>query len=217
MHLGPTAMAQDFYAKVLIPDPAYFDDTHVIDPDYGDAEIAPKMGNNFLSAEIMLLRGGSLIKRRVSTRKRDQDGNPIGLDANSNPILDTCSYIVDFDNGDQTKITANIIAESLYSQCDPDGNQCVLLEEIVDHQRLAPAIRFADQKVARANSRTYLKRSTIGWQLCCQWKDGSSSWENLIELKESHPIETAKYAKIIGLDHEPACNWWVCHVLKKRD
>jgi hypothetical protein len=87
---------------------------------------------------------------------------------------------------------------SLYSQCDPDGNQYVLLEEIVDHQRLPTAIKLSDQKIVRADGKTYLKRSTIGWQLCCQWKDGSTSWENLADLKESHPIDTAKYAKILG-------------------
>ena len=43
------------------------------------------------------------------------------------------------------------------------------------------------------------------------------SWENLSDLKESHPIETSEYAKIIDVDHEPAFNWWVPHVLKKRD
>jgi hypothetical protein len=43
------------------------------------------------------------------------------------------------------------------------------------------------------------------------------SWENLADLKESHPIETAKYAKILGIDHEPAFNWWAPHVLRKRD
>jgi hypothetical protein len=42
-------------------------------------------------------------------------------------------------------------------------------------------------------------------------------WENLADLKESHPIETAKYAKILGIDHEPAFNWWVPHVLRKKD
>ncbi len=57
----------------------------------------------------------------------------------------------------------------------------------------------------------------FGWQLCYQLKDGSLPWEILIDLKESHPIETAKYAKIIGIDHEPAFNWWVPHVLKKRN
>ncbi len=43
------------------------------------------------------------------------------------------------------------------------------------------------------------------------------SWENLSNLKESHPIETSEYAKIIGVDHEPAFNWWVPRVLNKRD
>jgi hypothetical protein len=42
------------------------------------------------------------------------------------------------------------------------------------------------------------------------------SWENLADLKESHPIETAKFAKILGINHELAFNWWVPHVLRKR-
>ena len=108
-----------------------------------------------------------MVKGCVSTCKRDRDGNPVGL-ANSNPILDTCFYIIDLDDGDQTELTAHLIAESLFSQCDPDGNQYVLLDEIVDHHRLPMAIRLADQKVVHANGRTYLKRSTIGWQICCQ-------------------------------------------------
>jgi hypothetical protein len=138
-HLGPAATADDFEAKDLTPDPAYFDNTHIIDPDYGDTEITPEMGDNYLTAEIMLPRGGIMIKGRISACKRDWDGNPVGL-ANSNPLLDTRSYIVDFDDGNQTKLTANLIAESLFSQCDPDGNQYVLLDEIVDHRHLATAI-----------------------------------------------------------------------------
>jgi hypothetical protein len=55
----------------------------------------------------------------------------------------------------------------------------------------------------------YLKHTTIGWQLHCQWKDCSTSWVNLADLKESYPIETAEYAIILGIDHEPAFNWWV--------
>jgi hypothetical protein len=110
-----------------------------------------------------------------------------------------------------------MIVESLYSQCDPDGHEYILLDEIVDHRRTDLAVKLADQKVVRANGRTYLQRSTIGWQLSCQWKDSSSSWVNLADLKESHLIEVAEYAKILGIDHEPAFNWWVPHILKKRD
>ncbi len=83
----------------------------------------------------MLPKGGVLVKGRVTARKRDRDGNPNGR-ANDNPILDTRSYTVNFDDGDQTELTANMIAESLYLQCDPDGKQYVLLEEIVDHRPL---------------------------------------------------------------------------------
>jgi hypothetical protein len=62
-----------------------------------------------------------------------------------------------------------------------------------------------------------MKCSTISWQVCCQWKDGSTSWENLDDLKESHPLETTEYAVTHRIYHKPAFNWWVPHVLKKGD
>ncbi len=62
-----------------------------------------------------------------------------------------------------------------------------------------------------------MKRSTVGWQVCCQWRDGSTSWENLAYPKDSHPLETAEYAVTQGIAHKPAFNWWVPYVLKKGD
>ncbi len=215
-HLGPAALPQDFPAEDLTPDPTYFDDTNAMDPEYGDAEITSKIGDNYLSAELMLPKGGVMVKGHVTACKRDREGNPVGH-ANHNPILDTRSYIVNFDDGNQTELTANMIAESSYLQCDPEGNQYVLLEEIVDLRRLSAAVKLSDQKIVCADGKTYLKRSTIGWHFCCQLKDSSTSWENLADLKESHPIETAEYAKILGIDQEPAFNWWVPHGLRKRD
>jgi hypothetical protein len=131
-HLRPAALPQDFPAEDLTPAPTYYDDTDAMDPEYADAEVTPEIGDNYLSAELMLPKGGVLVKGRVTARKHDQDGNPVGC-ANDNPIFDTRSYIVNFDDGDQTELTANMIAGSLYLQCDPDGNQYVLLEEIVNH------------------------------------------------------------------------------------
>jgi hypothetical protein len=202
-HLGPAALPQDFPSEDLTPDPAYFDDTSAMDPEYGGAETMPEIGDNYLSAELMLPKGGVMVKDHMTAHKRDRDGNPVGR-ANDNPILDTRTYIVGFDDGNQTELTANMIAESLYLQCDPNSNQYVPLEKIVIHQRLSAAVMLSNQKIVHADGKTYLKHSTIGWQLFCQWKDGSTSWENLADLKESHPIETAKYAKILGIDHEPA-------------
>jgi hypothetical protein len=160
-HVGPVALPQDFPSEDLTPDPAYFDNTNAMDPEYGDAEITPKIGDNILSAEPMLPKCGVIVKGRMTVRKRDWDDNSVGR-ANNNLILDNRSYIVNFDDGNQTELTASMIAESLYLQCDPNGNQYVLLGEIVDHGRLPAAVKLSDQKIVRADGKTYLKHSTVG-------------------------------------------------------
>ena len=99
----------------------YDDNIFDHNPDYGDIEVTPETGDIFLGAEILLPRGGLLTKACVTTQKRDLDGNLKGT-ANENPILDTREYVVPFDDGDVTDLTANLIAESMYAQCDPDGN-----------------------------------------------------------------------------------------------
>ena len=40
-----------------------------------------------------------------------------------NPILDTRKYIVQFNDGDEAELAANVIATNMYAQCDPEGNQ----------------------------------------------------------------------------------------------
>jgi hypothetical protein len=88
----------------------------------------------------------------------------VGL-ANANPILDMHEYTFTFDDSDETVMNANLIAKAMYAQCDPDGNQYVLLDSAIDRKILDSAIRPLDQKVVRPNGRTYLRRSTVGWQL----------------------------------------------------
>ncbi len=73
------------------------------------------------------------MKGCVTSQKRDKDGNPFGM-ANANPILDTHEYTFTFDDGDETVLNAYLIAEAMYAQCDPDGNQYVLLDSIIDHR-----------------------------------------------------------------------------------
>ena len=63
----------------------------------------------------MIPRGGVLARGQVIRRKRDADGNPIGR-SHAIPALDMRSYIVEFNDNDQTKLTANLIAESMYAQ-----------------------------------------------------------------------------------------------------
>jgi hypothetical protein len=105
--------------------------------------VTPEVGDNYLDAEISVPWGGTLSKGRVTAREQDKDGNPVGL-ANVSPILDTHEYTFTFDDGDETVMSANLIAEAMYAQCDPDGNQYVLFDSIFDHKRLDSAIRPLD-------------------------------------------------------------------------
>ena len=60
------------------------------------------------------------------------------------------------------------------------------------------------------------KMTTLVWQLCIQWKDGSTYWVALKDIKQSYPVDLADYAKRIKIDDEPVFAWWVPYVQKKR-
>jgi len=104
----------------------------------------------------------------------------------------------------------------MFAQCDVDGNQFRLMDELVDYKTDDTAVKFADRFVT-VNGQQHHKKSTAGWSLCVQWRDGSTSWEKLSDLKESYPVEVAEFAVAQGIDHEPAFGWWVPYVLKRRD
>ena len=104
----------------------------------------------------------------------------------------------------------------MITQCDPDGNQFLLLESITDHKQDQSAVPWEDRYVT-VNGRRHHRITTKGWKLCVTWRDGTSSWERLSDLKESYPIQVAEYAVGQDLTHEPAFVWWVQKILRKRD
>jgi hypothetical protein len=104
----------------------------------------------------------------------------------------------------------------MYAQVDHEGNQFLLLDEIIDHHCDENAIRL-DHKYVKSQSGQRLKKTTEGWYLKVLWKEGSTTWETLRDLKESNPIEVAEYAVANDLSEEPAFAWWVPFTLKKRD
>jgi hypothetical protein len=53
--------------------------------------------------------------------------------------------------------------------------------------------------------------------MCVEWKDGSTSWEQLSGLKDSYPDEVAECAVAHGLVEEPAFIWWIPQTLARRD
>jgi hypothetical protein len=61
------------------------------------------------------------------------------------------------------------------------------------------------------------QRTTKGWQLQVEWRDGSTSWLPLCKLKASNTIEVAEYAFLNHIIEKPAFIWWAKKVLRRRN
>ena len=153
---------------------------------------------------------------RVKGRQRNSDGQVIGV-ANRNPVLDTRVYAIEFPDGKVGEYAANVIAENTFSLADPDGNQMLLLEAIVAHRKDGHAVEKADVFVFK-NAQRSIRKTTEGWQLCVEWKNGSATRERLADVKESHPVEVAENAVLAhDIQDKPAFAWWVPATIEIRN
>ena len=111
---------------------------------------------------------------------------------------------------------ANLIAENILSQVDEEGRRQQMLDEIIDHRTTHEAVKKEDGYIVNHKRGTKRKKmTTVGWELCVQWKDGSSNWIALKDLKNSYPIELARYAMENKIADQPAFAWWVPYTIRK--
>ena len=76
---------------------------------------------------------------------------------------------------------------------------------------------FDDKFFVSNTSRKSLRKTTKGWNFLCLWKDGSTTWSPLKDLKESNLVDIAEYVVGNRISEESAFAWWVPYTLKKRD
>ena len=165
--------------------------------------------NRLVGAQIELNRGGETVKGRVKDRARDQFGRPVGT-YDGNPLLDTAGYVVEYYDGSTEVLAANIIAEAIFSQVDEEGRDFLLLDEIVDHERDDnEALTNSNCWEVKKNGNKIRIPTTKGWRFRVRWKNGTSCWLPLKDLKESYPLEIIQYATGHQLLEEPAFAWWV--------
>jgi Reverse transcriptase (RNA-dependent DNA polymerase) len=173
--------------------------------------------DTYLNMELALPRDGAEVQfGRVVKRLRDKDGLPIGM-AHDNPILDTRMYEVEFQDGYKTSLAANAIAENLFAQIDDEGNRHILFEEIMDHRTNGKQVLQQDAFIRNRSGTQRRRETTVGWELLVRWKDQSTTWIALKDLKESYPVQLAEYAVQAHIAEEPAFGWWVPYTLRKRN
>ena len=177
-NLGPSAKRADFDIALDVedePSDLYEDDeqeAHQV-PDRDD--IPDNFYDTYLGAEVLLPCGDMMQTATVKRRKLSTSGDPIGQQ-NSNPILDTRVYQVEFPDGAEMEYAANLIAENMWAQCDVNGNQTLLMDAIDRHKSDDSAVQDSDGTFT-LNGKEHVKKTTKGWSLCIQRKDGTTTWQ----------------------------------------
>ena len=191
-----------------------FNNTDILEADDYTPDV---LEDTYVNMEITLSRDGDGPQfGRVTKRLRDKNGLPIGT-ANDNPILDTRLYEVEFLDGYKASLAANTIAENLFSQVDEEGNRYTLFDVIEDHRTTGEELQQKDAFIISSNKGKRRRETTKGWEILLRWKDGSSSWETLKDVKQCYPLQLAEYALEKRILKEPAFAWWTPHVLKKKN
>ena len=153
--------------------------------------------------------GNETLNGKVKKRAIVVDGKVIGT-YDENPMLKTMVYEVEFPDGQVLEYSANLIAENMLLQVDDEGFSITMMEGIVDHKKdESVAVSKQDADLTTRTGTKRRRKTTQGWKLLIKWKDGSESWIPLKDMKESHPVEVAEYAKARCIDDEPAFAWWV--------
>ena len=212
---APLYEDDDIWDGIDQPDP--------VDPSLVNGDVEEEVDSDsttfdpFIGAEVLITMGeeGNPRYGTVVRRARGHDGALKGV-RNNNPLLSTARYEVEAD-GIREEYAANQIAESLYAQVDSEGRRQLLLQEIIDHRKSEDAFTKDDGWIMTSSGRRRRRITTKGWEMKLSWKDGTSSWIPMSEVKESNPVELAEYAVTARIDKEPAFAWWVHTTLKRRN
>ncbi|KAL7475513.1 hypothetical protein ACHAW6_001422, partial [Cyclotella cf. meneghiniana] len=111
-----------------------------------------------------------------------------------------------FLDGCTKELAANTIDEALYAQCNTDGNQYIMLDDNMDYRKNPDVAISQNDQVKIVNGKK-LSRAPQEVGSCVKLSD----------LKESHPLQVAESKLAAGIIDEPAFNWWVTWVFKKKD
>ena len=215
--IGPNL---DEWSDLLEDDPDFADEFNLIynnlDVPEADEEFDPDSYDAYLSMEVNVNSGDvHPTKGRVTKRLKDNRGNPIGK-AHNNPHLDTRMYEVEFVDGRKQAMSANLIAENMFATVDEQGNRHIIMDSIIDHRRTADAINTNDAFVVNQGGNKRRRETTKGWEILIQWKDGSTTWNKMKDVKDSYPVELAEYAIQNKISEQPAFAWWVPYTIKKK-
>ncbi len=171
--------------------------------------------DKYIAAEIVLPNSAdqSLMAKVRKKLKSNDHNDPKSY----NPLRDHSVYEVEFPDGTTDEVEANIIAESMVTGCDPEGRQYTIFMEISDHRKDVNALNVADGSYVTRAGNPVSKKTTKGWHILVEWRDGSMDWHRLADIKNAYPVQLAEYAIANRIEDEPAFKWWVRKTLRRKE
>ena len=94
-------------------------------------------------------------------------------EGNYNAMHENSLYEVEYPYGTTEQLAANIVAENMMSQVDSEGHHYQVLTEMTDHKKDDSAIAKVDGFINSISGNLHRKRTTHGWKILLEWKDGS--------------------------------------------
>ena len=95
----------------------------------------------------------------------------------------------------------------MFAQVDDEGNRFLLLDSIADYRTDGSELKQQEAIIISKNGGRQRKETTQGWEILLQWKDGSSTWETMNDIKESYTVDLADFAIQKGIVEEHAFAW----------
>jgi len=113
-------------------------------------------------------RGDKKLMAKVKKKIKNRN-NPKSY----NPLRDFSVYEIQFPDGTTDELEANLIAECMVSECDPEGRHYRMLREISDYRKDATVLDVTDGSYRTRTGNPIPERTTKGWKLLIEWIDGS--------------------------------------------
>ena len=102
---------------------------------------------------------------------------------------------------------SNQNAVNLYSNLENEGSEIFQFKGIIEHKKDGYALKKQTGFTVLTVGNKKCKPTTRSWKVLVEWKDETTTWMDLKDVKEASPIELAEYAVANKIYDEPDFAW----------
>ena len=142
---------------------------------------------------------------KVKGRNISPDSSEIAT-FNENHILNGIICDVEFEDEDVIEHMTYVIGENMLTRTNDYGHATMALQAMLNY-RTDETLHALKDKHAHDNNQKKLRKSSQGWDLEVIWKDGTTDWLPLDDVKKDKHVEVAEHASARNACKKVSFNW----------